>query len=51
MPYTKNEIENLDFYTDFRDGLRYKYLNQILEMKIISYIHMKIYLPHLVVKQ
>ena len=29
MPYTKNEIEKLDFYTDFRDGLRYKYLNQI----------------------
>lgn len=25
----KNEIEKLDFYTDFRDGLRYKYLNQM----------------------
>jgi len=29
MPYTKNEIENLDFYTDFRDGLRYEYLNRM----------------------
>ena len=29
MPYTKNEIENLDFYTDFRDGLRYEYLNKM----------------------
>ena len=29
MPYTKNEIEKLDFYTDFRDGLRYEYLNQM----------------------
>ena len=58
MPYTKSEIEKLDFYTEFRDGLRNEYLNRMsasaeitLEMKITYYIHMKIYLLHLVVKQ
>ena len=29
MPYTKSEIEKLDFYTEFRDGLRYEYLNRM----------------------
>ena len=29
MPYTKNEIEKLDFYTEFRDGLRNEYLNRM----------------------
>ena len=29
MPYTKSEIEKLDFYTEFRDGLRNEYLNRM----------------------
>ena len=29
MPYTKEEIKNVEFYTDFVDELRNKYLTEI----------------------
>ena len=29
MPYTKEELQNVDFYADFVNGLRTKYLEQI----------------------
>ena len=29
MPYTKEELKNVDFYTDFVDDLRNKYLTEL----------------------
>ena len=29
MPYTKEELKNVEFYTDFVDELRNKYLTEI----------------------
>ena len=37
MPYTKQELENVDFYTEFVDKLRDRYLNKFIKFSQKSY--------------
>ena len=37
MPYTKEELKNVDFYTDFVDDLRNKYLTELSSSAQINF--------------